>query len=80
MPLWRRRPAGVQAGHVYSRGAASRVKETAQVVAITNDRAGIPHVRFRLVFGRPEARGEPMEERTLALSAFMELYPERVSV
>ena len=80
MPLWRKRPEAVEAGHLYRRIRSGRVEETARVMSISSDRAGIPHVRFLLMFGRPDRRGEPAEERTLALSAFMELYPERVNV
>ncbi len=78
--FWRRRPEPVEAGHLYRRVRSGRVEETAQVVSVASDRAGIPHVRFLLIFGRPHRRGEPAEERTLALSTFLELYPERVSV
>ena len=78
--FWRRRREDVEAGHLYRRARSGRLEETAHVLSIASDRAGIPHVRFLLMFGRPARRGEPAEERTLALSAFMELYPERVSV
>ena len=70
MAIWRRRPADVEAGHVYRSSPGGRVQETARVMAITADKAGIPHVRYHLSFGRPDQRFRlllPTEEQRRVL-------------
>ena len=79
--MWfgRSQKSDVLIGYVFRRTRESRVTETAEVVSVNPDRAGIPHVRYRLSFARPERRADPAEYRTLALSAFTDLYRERVT-
>ncbi len=75
--MFLRRPANeIIAGSVFRRVPESPVTETAQVVSVKSDRMGIPHVRYRLWMDQPSDDGTPADERTLALSAFRELYPE----
>ena len=79
--MWfgRSQKSDVLSGNIYRRKRDSRVTETVEVVSVIPDRAGIPHVRYRLSFARAERRSDPAEDRTLALSAFTELYRERVT-
>jgi hypothetical protein len=62
-------------GAVFRRTVYGRIVETARVLSVTPDGAGIPHVQFSLQADLPDA----MEEmRTLALSTFFETFRERV--
>lgn len=70
-------PPGVANGDVFRRTNGIRVFETAEVVCVSDDRTGIPHVRFKLRVGRADRPMVQAEERTLALSAFVQLFPER---
>ena len=70
-------PLGVANGDVFRRTNGIRVFETAEVVCVSDDRTGIPHVRFRLRVGRADSPMIQAEERTLALSAFLQHFPER---
>lgn len=73
-----RRAPTVPIGAVFRRSRNGQTCATAQVVAIAEDRAGIPHVRYRLRVSGAE-RGETVpEDRTLSLGAFVEQYPERI--
>lgn len=67
----------VTPGAVFRRICDNRTVETAHVLAVASDGAGIPHVRFSLQSERVETG---REQRTLALSSFAELFHERVSV
>lgn len=66
----------VAAGSVYRRVVAGQTLDTAEVLALATDSAGIPHVRFTLHHERSEWPDEP---RTLALAAFRARFPERVT-
>ena len=77
--LWQRKSFDdVSNGEVFRRTNANRLFETAEVMSVSSDRTGIPHVRYRLRVGRPDRPAIDADERTLALSAFLEQYPERV--
>lgn len=78
MRFWRSHQQDVETGQLYRRRRESRVTETAEVVSVIQDRVGIPHVRYRVSFARPERHEIPAEYRTLALSVFTELYRERI--
>ena len=58
----------------YTGGPRAASVETARVLAVSKDPAGIPHVRFSVHYERVESA----ENATLALSSFSELFSERV--
>lgn len=71
------RSSVVEVGASYRRRGAGAFVETAQVVAVTSDNMGIPHVRYRLqVGGGPCA--PVVENRILSLEAFSARYREKV--
>jgi hypothetical protein len=75
--FWRRRnDQDVEAGAVYARKERGKVVETARVLSIASDRAGIPHVRYLLRKER-EWEGGREEPRTLAMDSFRDLFPDR---
>lgn len=61
-------------GSIFHRESDGRVVEVAKVVAIYDDRAGIPHVRFELSYQRP-MRTDFEGLRVLALEVFAQRYP-----
>ena len=75
---WRRQTPDVSTGALFRRATGYQADETAEVLDVRNDRAGIPHVRYRLHTTRSNRPGFGPEERTLALTAFMQMYPERI--
>jgi len=78
MRLWTAKAGeDVAAGAVYRRVTEGRTADTARVLALSSDAAGIPHVRFNLHHERMEGADE---SRTLALAAFRDQYPERAPV
>jgi len=64
-------------GASFRRSRGSQIVETAEVIAITSDPAGIPHVRFNLKIAGMSEVAE--EQRTLALDWFRTLYREPIS-
>ncbi|HTI87778.1 MAG TPA: hypothetical protein VL966_14325 [Alphaproteobacteria bacterium] len=64
----------IRTGSVFRRVRADRTVETAKVIAIDNDAYGIPHVRYEVVFGRPDRAPLAEGPRILALSRFAETY------
>lgn len=66
-------PDVIREGAVYQRKNDGRVVETAKVVALYDDRAGIPHVRFELSYQRA-TRTDFEGLRVLARDVFAELY------
>jgi hypothetical protein len=64
----------IRTGAVYRRVRADRTVETAKVIAIDNDPFGIPHVRYEVVFGRPDRAPLAEGPRILALQRFAETY------
>jgi hypothetical protein len=76
-----RRPekADVQPGYSYKRQLpGGAITEKVRVLDLKQDGAGIPHVRFEVIF---ERRLERLETalRVLALQSFIESYPQRVA-
>ena len=66
----------VSEGQLYRRCRPGQT-ETARVLSVRADDAGIPHVRYALQVDRPDTAEEL---RTLALASFSQLFPERVSL
>ncbi|MEI8393090.1 MAG: hypothetical protein WCF85_00040 [Rhodospirillaceae bacterium] len=62
---------------VYRRVVNGRVVDTAKILGLSRNSAGIPHVRFNVHHERSEA---PDELRTLAVGAFRETFSEQASV
>ena len=78
MRFWhRRKNPDVTTGALYGRSDGGKVVETARVLSISFDVAGIPHVRFSLHHERSEASDEL---RILCLRSFQEQFRERLSV
>lgn len=67
----------IKAGQRFRRRGAGHLVETARVLAICSDGAGIPHVRYQVRIERPQLR--PVEDgpRILNLRSFIERYRER---
>ncbi|HCI46834.1 MAG TPA: hypothetical protein DFI00_06035 [Rhodospirillaceae bacterium] len=63
----------VEIGCHYERNLCSSLTETAEVVAMTRDASGIPHVQFRYCLQR-HGRIEQTDRRTLALEAFQGMF------
>lgn len=67
----------VTAGAVYERLASGSLHERAEVLDVTADEFGIPHVRFCLEVRRgPELHTR--DSRTLSLDSFADRFHERV--
>jgi hypothetical protein len=68
----------VAAGSAFRRLRTDDMTETARIDAVYTDATGIPHVRYDVVFEKPN--GDPRHEgpRNLALSAFIENFSQRV--
>ena len=63
-------------GDCFRRLDSLGIMETAEVISVDSDGAGISHVQFNLEF---ENRGErAFERRTLALDHFRSLFPEMI--
>ena len=70
---------GIEVGAFYRRGVGGSMSEIAEVVAVGQDRMGIPHVRFNTYLMRGHyATPSTSEQRTLALESFCARYKERV--
>ena len=69
----------IRAGSTFRRARLdTKTTETAQINSVYADSAGIPHVRFDLVFENPN-RPAVREGRVLALKTFIETFSERVA-
>jgi hypothetical protein len=66
----------ITAGSTFRRTEA-HVIETAEVLSISNDTFGIPHVRFNVSFQRPTRSVTHEGQRVLALKSFAARYTER---
>lgn len=67
----RSEPEEVAEGSVHKRLHHFNVVEEAQVISVSRDKAGIPHVCFKLTHIRPTGR-ELQGTRVLSLSSFSE--------
>ncbi|MEE9140716.1 MAG: hypothetical protein V3U18_08075 [Alphaproteobacteria bacterium] len=63
----------VKAGSVYRKVHRDNIVETARVVSVGEDCFGIPHVRFKLCYERPN-RMFLEDARVLALESFAQHY------
>lgn len=69
----RRKANGVEVhiGAQFRRQLSGSVSERAEVLDLTADAAGIPHVRFQVSFDHPEGTSRPADDvRTLSLQGF----------
>jgi hypothetical protein len=72
-----RKVQDVKVGSVYRRTGPGDVVETAKVLGVSPDAAGIPHVRYQISIKRP-AFTEMEDRRTLNLESFAERFSERI--
>jgi hypothetical protein len=70
----------VRPGASYRRTTAENVEETVEITAMAVDSFGIPHVRFKVAFRRPDGRQFDGGVRMLALKAFGTQYRERTEL
>jgi hypothetical protein len=79
MRFWSRRSPvpDVNHGSSYLRRRDGDLIETAKVIAVSPDAAGIVHVHFNLKISGPRISEE--EQRTLSLEYFHRLYGEAVT-
>lgn len=68
----------INKGALFRRRRDHAIVETANVIAVTPDAAGIVHVQFNLRISGP--RTVDVEQRTLSLEYFHQLYREAVAV
>lgn len=68
----------VKSGSAFRRLHSGRMVETAEIHAVYTDGAGIPHVRFDVIFGKPQRPQYRDGPRILAVKTFFENYRERV--
>jgi hypothetical protein len=67
----------ITAGSTFRR-TEPHVVETAEVLSVSTDSFGIPHVRYNVSFHRPTRSSATHEgQRVLALKSFAERYTER---
>jgi len=66
----------VTAGSTFRRTDANII-ETAEVLSVSTDTFGIPHVRFNVSFQRPTRSVTHEGQRVLALKSFAARYTER---
>jgi hypothetical protein len=77
--LSRKAPApNVDRGSSFRRRRDHEIVETARVISVTTDAAGIVHVQFNLRIAGPRIVDE--EQRTLSLEYFHQLYREPIAV
>lgn len=69
---------GVQPGTTFLRVHPDDLVETAEVESVASDPYGIPHVKFKVVFSRPNRFSYEEGTRMLALKTFAEKYREQV--
>jgi hypothetical protein len=65
-------------GAMFRRLRAPEIVETAHIIEVSPDSAGIMHVRFNLQISGPRYSEE--DQRTLALESFRSLYRDAVPV
>jgi hypothetical protein len=68
----------VQPGRTFRRVHEGDLVETAEVESVAADPYGIPHVKFKVVFSRPNRFTYEEGTRMLALKTFADRYREQV--
>jgi hypothetical protein len=78
--LFRRpeRTDDVRPGHSFLRHGRA-LTEKATVLDLRTDPAGIPHVRFKVIFERKFSERVETGLKVLALQSFLEAYPDRIA-
>ncbi len=69
----------VKPGCVFRRIRKDSMVETAEITAVYNDPSGIPHVRFDVVFEKPDCASYREGPRVLAVETFFQTFDERVA-
>lgn len=69
----------VKSGSAFRRLHSGRMVETAEILSVYTDGVGIPHVRFDVIFDKPQRPQYRDGPRILAVKTFFENYRERVS-
>jgi hypothetical protein len=69
----------IRAGSAFRRARPDTMIETAEINAVYTDSAGIPHVRFDVVFENPNRAAVREGPRILALKTFLQMFTERVA-
>lgn len=64
----------IRPGSTFRRVHPRNLVETAQILAVSTDDAGIPHVRFSVRYQHPARSESNSEQRTLALKTFADRY------
>jgi hypothetical protein len=68
----------IKAGGVFRYRGPENLVETAQVLGITSDATGIPHVRYQVMIERPYLGRMIDGPRILNLRSFVERFSERL--
>jgi hypothetical protein len=68
----------VQPGRTFRRVHEDDLVETAEVESVAADPYGIPHVKFKVIFSRPNRFTYEEGTRMLALETFADRYREQV--
>ena len=68
----------VRPGSMFQRVHDDELVETAKVESVATDAYGIPHVKFKVSFSRPNRFTYDEGSRILALRSFADRYKERV--
>ena len=66
-------------GCLFRRIHDNELVETSEVESVAADAYGIPHVKFKVTFSRPNRFSYDEGSRMLALKSFADRYRERVS-
>lgn len=69
----------IKPGGVFRRTRKDTMIETAEITAVYNDPQGIPHVRFDVIFEKPDCDTYRDGPRVLALATFFETFDERIA-
>ena len=70
----------VTPGNAFRRIHAGNMTETAEIKAVYTDQAGIPHVRYDVIFEKSHRAPYREGPRILALKTFFQNFDERVGV
>ena len=69
----------IKPGCVFRRTRKDAMVETAEITAVYNDPSGIAHVRFDVVFEKPDCASYREGSRVLAAETFFKTFEERVT-